>query len=309
MPLYNLNIAIHDLFRFYLPAVVVAACMACGGGHAAPVASDPPGLWDLRRRPDRPDLRAIQQIRFLTEDEYPPFNFQGSSGTLEGFNVDLARAICAELAVPCTVQARRWDTIVAALEAGQGDVIAASLAANGRSARAPALHRRPTIARPARFVVKRDGVADVSPKALAGKRVAVVGRHRPRGLSSGPSFRTPRLVARPTEAAAREALRRQARPTSCSATASSLRVLAQRDVVGRLLPVRRRPLSRDRYFGEGIGMALRPADDTLRRAIDFALFRLWEDGAYADLVRRWFPVSPFGKTAFSEHSGLASVAL
>ena len=60
--------------------------------EAAPQAV--PGFWDPRRRPDRPDLSRLTVIRFLTETDYPPFNFTGADGHPAGFNVDLARALC-----------------------------------------------------------------------------------------------------------------------------------------------------------------------------------------------------------------------
>src|SRR6187402_2362957 len=70
-----------------------------------------PGFWDPRRRPDRPDLSRITVIRFLTETDYPPFNFAGPDGNPAGFNVDLARLICEEIKavaakVQCTIQMR-----------------------------------------------------------------------------------------------------------------------------------------------------------------------------------------------------------
>ncbi len=46
-------------------------------------------------------------IRFLTETDYPPFNFTGPDGNPAGFNVDLARLICEEIKVTCTIQMRR----------------------------------------------------------------------------------------------------------------------------------------------------------------------------------------------------------
>src|SRR2546430_16119415 len=55
-----------------------------------------PGFWDPRRRPERPDLTRINIIRFLTEVDYPPFNYPGSDGNPTGFNIDLARLICEE---------------------------------------------------------------------------------------------------------------------------------------------------------------------------------------------------------------------
>ena len=59
--------------------------------EAAPQAV--PGFWDPRRRPERPDLSRISVIRFLTETDYPPFNFTGADGNPAGFNVDLARSL------------------------------------------------------------------------------------------------------------------------------------------------------------------------------------------------------------------------
>ena len=78
--------------------------------QAAPQAV--PGFWDPRRRPERPDLSRLTVIRFLTETDYPPFNFTGADGNPAGFNVDLARALCEEIKVTCTVQMRRFETLV-----------------------------------------------------------------------------------------------------------------------------------------------------------------------------------------------------
>src|SRR5215510_12686123 len=69
--------------------------------HAQGKGADPivqvPGFWDPRRRPERPDLTRVTTIRFLTETDYPPFNFAGPDGNPQGFNVDLARIMCEEL--------------------------------------------------------------------------------------------------------------------------------------------------------------------------------------------------------------------
>ncbi len=94
--------------------------------EAAPQAV--PGFWDPRRRPERPDLSRINVIRFLTETDYPPFNFTGPDGNPAGFNVDLARAICDEIKVTCTIQMRRFETLLDALSSNRGDAIIASIA-------------------------------------------------------------------------------------------------------------------------------------------------------------------------------------
>src|SRR3954453_1117683 len=92
--------------------------------EAAPQAV--PGFWDPRRRPERPDLSRVNVIRFLTETDYPPFNFAGPDGNPQGFNVDLARLMCEELKVGCTIQMRRFETLVGSLNESRGDAVIAS---------------------------------------------------------------------------------------------------------------------------------------------------------------------------------------
>ena len=53
------------------------------------------------------------------------------------------------------------------------------------------------------------------------------------------------------------------------------------------------PYLESRFFGEGVGIAVRHGNDLLRQAFNWALFRLWEKGAFTDLWLRYFPISPF----------------
>ncbi len=53
------------------------------------------------------------------------------------------------------------------------------------------------------------------------------------------------------------------------------------------------PFIESRYFGEGIGIAVKRGNDTLRQAINWALFRIWETGRFTELWLRYFPISPF----------------
>ena len=140
--------------------------------EAAPQAV--PGFWDPRRRPDRPDLSRITVIRFLTETDYPPFNFTGADGNPAGFNVDLARSLCDEIKVTCTIQMRRFETLVDAITSNRGDAIIASLAVT------PQLRTRldftdPYYRAPARFVSRREAVmGEVRPEYLEGKKIGVI---------------------------------------------------------------------------------------------------------------------------------------
>jgi ABC-type amino acid transport substrate-binding protein len=83
-----------------------------------------PNFWDPRAIPERPDTLPTRAIRFLTDDEFPPLHFAGPDGAPTGFSVELARAACETLGITCTVQVRRFDTLLDSLAQGQGDVIA-----------------------------------------------------------------------------------------------------------------------------------------------------------------------------------------
>src|SRR4051812_45565590 len=87
-----------------------------------------PSFWDPKRRPEKPDTTRVTLIRFVTEVDYPPFDYAGADGNPAGFNVDLARLICDELKIPCTMQMRRFDTLVDSLNDNRSDAVIASIA-------------------------------------------------------------------------------------------------------------------------------------------------------------------------------------
>ena len=129
--------------------------LAQGGAPAAQPSVAIPGFWDPRRRPERPDTSRISQIRFLTEFDYPPFNYAGPDGNPAGFNAELARLICEELKLQCTIQLRRFDTLLQALGENRADAVIASLAVTPET-RQRVDFSDPYYRAPARFVARRD---------------------------------------------------------------------------------------------------------------------------------------------------------
>ena len=166
-----------------------------------------PGFWDPRRRPDRPDLSRLTVIRFLTETDYPPFNFTGPDGNPAGFNVDLARMLCDEIKVTCTIQMRRFETLLDAIASNRGDAIIASLAVTPEM-RARVDFTDPYYRAPARFVSRRDAVMpEVRPEYLEGKKVGVIAGSSHEAYLKA-MFTDAELHAYPNDEALRQALRR-----------------------------------------------------------------------------------------------------
>jgi polar amino acid transport system substrate-binding protein len=250
-----------------------------------------PGFWDPRRRPERPDLARLSAIRFMTEVDYPPFNYAGSDGNPTGFNVEIARMICEELKVSCTVQMRRFDTLFDSLDANRGDAVIASIAVSGETRKRVDFtdpYYRPS----ARFAIRAGASTDaVTPEAMEGKKVAVVaGSAHEQYLRT--MFTEADVHPYPGSAAAREALR-NGEVDYLFGDGFALSFWLNGQSSGNCCAFADGSFVESRYFGEGIGIAVKRGNDTLRRAINYALFRVWETGRFTDLWLRYFPISPF----------------
>jgi polar amino acid transport system substrate-binding protein len=291
------------LWRAHVAALTVALCaglmcwpvarpLAQTGAKAGPASpAVVPGFWDPRRRPERPDLTRLSGVRFMTEVDYPPFNFAGPDGNPVGFNVDLARSLCEELKVTCTLQMRRFDTLFDALNENRGDAAIASISVT-EATRKRVDFSDPYYRPAARFVGRRDTtLLEVTPETLEGKKIAVVA-----GSSHEQYLRTlftevePRLYR--DSDGAREALRRGEVDLVFSDSYGLAFWLNGASSAGCCVFVGG-PFVESRYFGEGIGIAVKRGNDPLRLALNWALFRIWETGRFTDLWLRYFPISPF----------------
>jgi polar amino acid transport system substrate-binding protein len=270
-----------------------AAAEPAGAPSAAPTPPPVrvPGFWDPRRRPEKPDLSRISVIRFLTETDYPPFNYAGPDGNPQGFNIDLARMLCEELRLACTIQMRRFETLIPALNGNQGDAAIASITATV-DMRTKVDFTDPYYRTPARFVAKRDSaIEDPLPERLEGKKVAVVAGTAHEAYLKA-LFTEAEIRAYPTDEAARLALR-GGEVDLLFGDAITLAFWLNGTDSENCCAFRGGPYVDSRYFGEGVGIIVKKGNDTMRLALNWALFRVWEQGRFTDLWLRYFPVSPF----------------
>jgi polar amino acid transport system substrate-binding protein len=280
-----------------LALCVFLVAPSLGGGQvvAEPAGAAPavrvPGFWDPRRRPEKPDLSRISVIRFLTETDYPPFNYAGPDGNPQGFNVDLARMLCEELKLACTIQMRRFETLIPALNGNQGDAAIASIAAS-MEMRTRVDFTDPYYRTPARFVARRDStIEDPLPERLEGKKVAVVAGTAHEAYLKV-LFTEAELRPYPSDEAARLALRR-GEVDLLFGDAITLAFWLNGTDSENCCAFRGGPYVDSRYFGEGVAIAVKKGNDTMRLALNWALFRVWEQGRFTDLWLRYFPISPF----------------
>ncbi|MDJ1158001.1 transporter substrate-binding domain-containing protein [Chelatococcus sp. SYSU_G07232] len=260
-----------------------------GMGLAAAAEVVVPNFWDPRARPEKPELSGLRVIRFLTEDDYPPLHFADPEGQPAGFSVDLARAACEALQITCTIQVRRFDTLLDALDEARGDVVAAAIPITASLRRRFAV-TTPYHRTPARFAARKEPAPpEPSAPALAGRSVAVVGgsAHAAYLEAFFPQADRRNYL---DFAAARAALRR-GEVDYLFADGLTLALWLNGSDAAGCCTFRGGPYLESRFFGEGVGFILRPDDEPLRRALDYALHKLWDDGTFAELYLRYFPVS------------------
>lgn len=66
-------------------------------------------------------------IRIATEGAYPPFNTTNADGTLSGFDIDVANALCDQMQAKCDIVAQDWDGIIPGLLAQKYDAVVAGM--------------------------------------------------------------------------------------------------------------------------------------------------------------------------------------
>ena len=117
-------------------------------------------------------LAAAEDFRIGVEGAYPPFSAVDESGELVGFDIDIARALCAEMKADCELVQQDWDGIIPALLAKKYDAIIASMS-DTEERREQVSFTEHYYKDGAKFVRKEGSGIRVSYSGLAGKKVGV----------------------------------------------------------------------------------------------------------------------------------------
>ena len=93
-------------------------------------------------------------LKLGVDPTYQPLEYKNQDGTLTGFGVDIAEALCAELKARCVWVESSWDGMIPALLARKFDAVASSMTITPKRLEQIAFTDKVSNA-PARLVVKR----------------------------------------------------------------------------------------------------------------------------------------------------------
>ena len=254
---------------------------AQAGGSAAI-----PNLRDARA--ERIQASSIEGIRFTTSDDFLPFNFSDASGRLVGFNVDLARAICEELSLPCTIQARPFEDLLGAIADDRADAAIAGIAITVETRREVDFSDV-YLRLPGWFAVRRTQVLEISGAGLTGRRVAVVANTAHEAFVRA-FFQNAVIVTFKNVEEARAALRER-QVDAFFGDEMKLAFWLEGPDSESCCIFAGGPFLETAFFGQGLAIAVRPDRADMVAAINAGLQAVNANGIFAELYLRYFPLS------------------
>lgn len=227
-------------------------------------------------------------IRFLTTDDFPPFNSSDEDGVLTGLNVDLARALCLVAKLQCEITTRPWDELLPALRRGEADAVIAGHRVTAEALRTVAFTDR-YFQTPARFAVRRGANKfAATPEGLDRRSVAVL-RGSAHEAYLQAHFRDTRLVRFDTPELARQALV-TGKVDALFGDGIGLVFWVNGTASRACCELLGEAYFEAKYFGDGIAIAVNKSDSQMRQLLNQGLATVRRNGRLLELVDRYFPI-------------------
>ncbi len=276
----------------FLGSIVLALLVAVVAGHPTAYAQQARSgdkAQTGREADAKEDVRPRRVvIRFLTDSDFPPFNFYDEDGVLVGFNIDLARAICLELRTSCDIKARPWEELFPRLKSGEADAVIAAHKVTATATSEVAFSDR-YFHTPGRFAGRKDSPdVEITPSGLDGRRIAVA-RGTAHEAFLKTFFRDSPLALYENADLAREALA-AGKADFVFDDGISLAFWLNGTLSRQCCEMRGGPFLEPKYFGDGIAIAVPKSDNEIRVMLNDALKRVRASGRFEELVQRYFPM-------------------
>ena len=231
----------------------------------------------------------VGATRIAVEGTFPPFNYLDSDNRLQGFDVEIARALCAEAHLNCEFVMEKWEDMIPNLNANKYDAIVSSMSKSEERQKLVAFtdsyYTSPSV-----FIVRKQAeLPDFGSQSLG-------------GLTMGVTLGT-------VQAAYVEQFFPDAEVTVFPSSPDLYKGLADGSIdvafedklaiydwltntkAGSCCEFKGEDINDPKFFGDGAGIAIRKSDDELREKLNTALARITADGSYDAINAKYFPFS------------------
>jgi arginine/ornithine transport system substrate-binding protein len=273
-------------FYLSLTLVAAAALTACGKTEApatatapaaAPAAAEPASQWP--------------ELRVAVDATYKPFTYKTDSGELAGFDVDVARALCDSLKSKCVFVEQAWDGMIPGLQAKKYDVIISSMSITDERKQVVDFTGK-YYSTPSCVVVKSALNLGADAANFKGKKLGVLKASTQEKYAVG-ELQSAGATIVPYDAQDQVYLDiKSGRLDGTVADVVEVNggFLSTPDGKDYACAGGRIPVEFDaKYFGVGMGVALRKEDSALRDALDAAIKTIRDNGKWKELADKHVP--------------------
>ncbi len=239
------------------------------------------------------DAKEWKKIRIGVEGAYPPFSYVDPDGKLAGFDIDIANALCKQMGAECTLVQQDWDGIIPALLARKYDAIIASMSITEERKKKVAFSNK-YYNTPAKFIRKKGSGIEISRSGLTGKTVGVQRATTHDNFITGEFGDSVNIKRYATQDEA-----------YLDAVSGRLDLLLADSVAmndgflstdkGKDWEFVGPDYNDPKYFGEGVGVAIRKQDKDLVAQINKAIKDIRANGTYDAIAKKYFDFDVYGE--------------
>ncbi|MDN3614573.1 MAG: ABC transporter substrate-binding protein [Vibrio gallaecicus] len=230
-------------------------------------------------------------VRFGIEGAYPPFSWTEADGSLKGFDVDMANALCTEMQVKCKIVAQDWDGIIPSLLARKYDAIIAAMSITEERKKKIDFTGKYALI-PNKFIAKKG--AGINFDDLSGQKIAVQ-RATTHDKYLTDNYGDKVSIVRYGSFDEAYLDLANGRVVAVLGDASALEEGVLNKAGGEAYEFVGPSLTDPKWFGDGFGIALRKQDKDLTKKLDAAILSLREKGVYQDIAAKYFNYDVYGQ--------------
>lgn len=236
---------------------------------------------------------AEQTIKIGVEAAYPPFAFKQSNGEIAGFDYDMGNALCKQMKAKCTWVEQDYDGLIPSLKVKKVDAILSSLSITEDRKKAVDFTDR-YYQSPARLVLKAGETIGDDLSGLKGKRIGV------QRSSIHDRFATDVMQAKGAEIVrytSQNEIYLDMESNRLDGTLADEIILDQsflKKPEGKSFSFTGPKFTDQKYFGDGIGIAVRKGDTELANRFNDAIKALRASGEYQAINAKYFDFDVYG---------------